>query len=148
MQIIFLDIDGVLVPQNFSTPEEIPTFDQKTIHRLNTLTSHFNALLVISSTWRLMHNLEKLQNILQQKGVKAPIIDQTPFIPYQPRHKEILTWLSNNLHNPFVELQSFTIIDDITDMGPLSRYSIKVNPKTGLTLENIGQATKILNIDL
>ena len=155
MNIIFLDVDGVLNSTNhlmelykkykkpfcgFDTP-----FDPNCLKNLNELVTQTNSKLVISSTWRkstkgmkiLLENLEKYE-------LDKSIIGCTPiFNTNVTSGSEIKTYLSQ-----FKEHQSklnFIILDDESDMDELLPHLIKTDENFGLTCENVKAAIKKLN---
>lgn len=108
MNVIFLDIDGVLNHElwyksqfhqkqmlkkakelyngdvkNSSKDWEISQFDPDRISLLNSLTDDTDAKIVISSTWRKGKTLEDMQILLNEElGVKAEIIGMTPYLRF------------------------------------------------------------------
>ena len=119
MKIIFLDIDGVLVTRNsikyqylnFPDEDEI-RFSKKAVKNLNKLIRLTKARIVISSTWRLFHSFEKLQNIFEEQEIKGKIISTTSVEKATieediPRGQKITDWLEQNS-----EVEQYVIIDD------------------------------------
>ena len=119
MKIIFLDIDGVLVTRNsikyqylnFPDEDEI-RFSKKAVKNLNKLIRLTKARIVISSTWRLFHSFEKLQNIFEEQKIKGKIISTTSVEKATieediPRGQKITDWLEQNS-----EVEQYVIIDD------------------------------------
>ena len=64
MNIIFLDIDGVL-NYNFSKPKK---WNRSICERLNKLMLDFNYKIVITSTWRHHYTIPQLQQIFNENG--------------------------------------------------------------------------------
>jgi len=119
MKVIFLDIDGVLVTrnsvkyqyQNFPDDTSI-RFGKSAVKNLNKLIRRTKAEIVISSTWRLFHSLEDLQNIFKKQGIRGKIISTTSIekAPVEidiPRGQKITAWL---VQHP--EVEKYVIIDD------------------------------------
>ena len=119
MKIIFLDIDGVLVTRNsikyqylnFPDEDEI-RFSKKAVKNLNKLIRLTKARIVISSTWRLFHSFEKLQNIFEEQKIKGKIISTTSVEKATieediPRGQKITDWLEQNS-----KVEQYVIIDD------------------------------------
>ena len=119
MKIIFLDIDGVLVTRNsikyqylnFPDEDEI-RFSKKAVKNLNKLIRLTKARIVISSTWRLFHSFEKLQNIFEEQEIKGKIISTTSVEKATieediPRGQKITDWLEQNS-----KVEQYVIIDD------------------------------------
>lgn len=61
---------------------------------------------VITSTWRVSHSKDELQNIFTKNGISIPIHDYTPILPSEGRGIEIEHWIMEN--SP----ESFIILDD------------------------------------
>jgi diphthamide synthase subunit DPH2 len=119
MKVIFLDIDGVLVTRNsikyqyLNFPNETSIrFSKKAVKNLNKLIRLTEAKIVISSTWRLFHPLEKLQNIFEEQKIKGKIISTTSVEKATieediPRGQKITDWLEQH-----PEVEQYLIIDD------------------------------------
>src|SRR5690349_18786719 len=104
--IIFLDIDGVLIPsRNLAQRKPALTC----VRNLNILAGATGAVVVVSSTWRNA-GLGRTTFLLQSWGVAAPIVGLTPELASQkngiwqakPRGREIQEWLAHNPHETFV----------------------------------------------
>lgn len=74
MNIIFTDIDGVLNPHWKSI------WSRKSINIYNRICKEFNLVPVITSTWRIAHDINTLQDIFNTQGIETPIYDYTPVI--------------------------------------------------------------------
>jgi len=119
MKVIFLDIDGVLVTRNsikyqhINFPDESALmFSRKAVRNLNKLIKITNAKIVISSTWRLLHSLDKLRKIFNEQNIIGEIISTTSIERVTleediPRGKKIADWLEQ--HN---NIEQYVIIDD------------------------------------
>ena len=149
MNIIFLDIDGVLNSQNklieiyniTGKPHSsiyFP-FDEKCLENLKNLVEETNSKIVITSTWRKYEEkMNVLINKFKEYNLDKSIIGYTPVLNIQ-RQYEIIEYLMSLDTNV-----NYVIIDDITDMGELNNKLIVTNYKTGLTKENVNSAIKIL----
>ena len=130
MNIIFLDIDGVLNCQIFYEERIKHSRDEwksyplceicpKRIEWLNDLVEKTKAKIVISSTWR-HSGIEYCKNVLEKCGFKGEIIDITPNIPRAVRGDEILEWINKNTEFLGVvcasDFETYVIIDDDSDM--------------------------------
>ena len=145
MNIIFLDIDGVLnshrklieVYNKTHKPHSgynYP-FDELCLENLKTLVETTNSKIVITSTWRKdKEGRDKLIQVLKEYELDQHIIGYTPILN-QPRGIEIKAYLSTLDHQP-----NFIILDDDTDMEELQEYLIKTNISVGLTKENTEKA--------
>ena len=109
-KVIFLDIDGVL---NTSGSKHIhnhgTAMDKKCVEVLRKIVEEFNAVIVISSAWRIGPGILRIKKGLSWVGWdNPPIIGKTPNLNLlkERRGKEIQHWLS---HNP---TESYIIIED------------------------------------
>ena len=141
-KIIFLDIDGIFNHHTyFAGPHKGYDYDlhyQKfcpdSKALFNKLIEQTNADIVISSTWRLYHNLDELKHIWKIENMLGNIIDVTPCLYSEtkfnaPRGCEIEKWLRNNgfyhcnwstnEQSSIMEqsdIANYIIIDDDSDM--------------------------------
>jgi len=82
---IFLDIDGVLATlrQYYSNNRKwhkefkVYNFDKKCVNVLNAIMEETNAIIILSSDWRINYDLEIMNRIFQYNNVKAVINDFT-----------------------------------------------------------------------
>lgn len=138
MNVIFLDIDGVLRTDASDrywsevTGQPIPKsvfdrlFSNHSIAILNEIVYITGAKVVITSTWRVQHSLEDLRNIFKIRGFRGEIIDKTNIIGN--RGEEIQEWLDTHPVNKYV------VIDD-----SVKDILIHINPKRVVKIEsNIG----------
>lgn len=140
--IIFLDIDGVLNSSEFVqaigdkwTMDEV---DPKAVERLNKIVEATGAEAVISSTWRRIHSLGFIKRVISNAGGKVSVIDDTPKLGGL-RGGEIQKWLDENPgHDKFV------ILDDNSDMEPLSNFLVQTTWDWGLQDEHVERAIEIL----
>lgn len=124
MQVIFLDIDGVLytkrsglafaqaIEQRRATPcddERVKAFDVEAVKNLGELVYLTGARLVVSSTWRLRADLHALRDLFRNLPFAHALLDTTG-TQRKTRAEEILAWL---LSHPGIT--SFAIIDDMLD---------------------------------
>ena len=141
MNIIFLDIDGVLNCRY--TKERYNGFigiDENILSKFKRIFDETDARIVLSSTWRLMKgNIDYLK---EEK--KLDIIDITPNLFEGPdkcnqrkdRGYEIQDWLDRHL-----EVKNYLILDDDSDMLPGQNF-FKTNIDTGITEEIIEKVIK------
>jgi hypothetical protein len=148
MNIIFLDIDGVLN----SEQQVIKLYRENQQARINRdfcplavsnllhiVESISNTKIVISSTWRKLHTLVELQNFFQAAGFPPElVIDTTPVLGTERGH-EIQKWLDNHTN-----VERFAILDDDSDMVHLMPYLAKTSYKEGLMLSVAEKAIETL----
>jgi HAD domain in Swiss Army Knife RNA repair proteins len=120
MRLVFLDIDGVL---NLGWVPGIG-FDWREhscVEALNQILEATDAVLVISSSWRLFETQEDLKRILLAEwGIRGEIVGATPEINFHDadleadlpdaRITEIRAWLNQADRDGWVE--SFVVLDD------------------------------------
>jgi len=160
MRIIFLDFDGVLNSREFFIANRdlirgATSFLQRGIAELNSesvrLMSDFaqemNAGVVISSSWRTLHSLGEINEMLIQTGWQTRLpFSVTPRDKHGFRGNEIIDWLSDF---GMVNVESFVIFDDDGDFHP-SQPLIRTSWDFGLQQQHIDIARNILltNINL
>jgi len=154
VRVVFLDIDGVLnhweylkrmkasgVRSRGCTTES--HIDPDCVGRLNGLLSRSNAKVVVSSTWRILHSIESLQETLEAKGFEGDIIDFTTTEDLGSRGAQINAWLES--HD---DIESFVIIDDDGDMGTLRPYWVQTSLfEGGIKDEHVEEAMQVLGFD-
>ena len=136
MNIIFLDIDGVMnsTEDRFST--ELENIDYWI--RLKRLTNETNSAIVLSSSWRI---IERLTNLVKKRLKEYDIkyVDKTPYL--SGRGHEIKTWLDST----DIKVDKFVIIDDeisdIVDLFP--NNVVKTDMYKGLQDDDVEKAIKI-----
>jgi len=141
--VLFLDIDGVLNSDRFRFAQpwgvrEVDMFDPAAVATLNAITRRWQLKLVISSSWRVMPDLEA---ILRAKGIEAEIIGLTPHAE-GPRGFEIAEWLVGH-----PEITSFVILDDDADMGELTDHLVRTDHRHGLVPEDVERVARVLNLE-
>lgn len=139
MNIIFTDIDGVL------NPHWIKKWSKKSIDLYNSLCNEYDLKPVITSTWRIAHTKEQLQEIFKKQGIIIDIYDYTPILSgvdnFVERGKEIKKWLDNNKYSNYI------VVDDKTsDIVPFVDNVIKCRSWIGFSEEEYEKATGILKV--
>ncbi len=135
MDIIFLDVDGVL--NNAKTLIRGKMLDDKCIIRLKTILDNTNTKLVLSSTWRLRKkNGVKLYKAFVKNGIDPKLlIGKTPNL--YKRENEIYHWVENHNVNKWIA------IDDISLKLPKEHF-INTSFFTGLIDDDVKKAIKLL----
>lgn len=148
MKIIFLDIDGVLNSHRTLVafngfPHGVDgyhrgQFDEVAIGLVRHLCKISDAVIVLSSSWRIIHDYRDIG-----KALELPIIDQTPSLA-ECRGAEIAMWLGERN-----DIETYVILDDDSDMldGQLPRF-VQTSHFNGLSWENAQQAAEILGVDI
>lgn len=126
LKVIFLDFDGVLnSAASFQWEKR-----KKTVRICDTLSpincSNLQFILerspevklVISSTWRKLHSMDKLTSVLNAYGVEsARVIGKTPITLSSDRGHEIRMWLEEHAN-----VKEYVILDD----DPSAANALKV----------------------
>ncbi len=153
MRVIFLDVDGVLnanrpvgedhqfVLKNWVLPH--------TVRHVNRIAAETGAVVCVSSTWRIGRELEDLKLDFAGVGLAAEIVGKTASGPcsWHPglecsqghRGAEIAHWLAEH-----PEVESYVILDDSSDMGPLLDRLVRTAWYKGLIRREVGKAVGIL----
>ena len=150
MNIIFLDVDGVLNSKNKLTEVYKKThkphsgysypFDENCLENLKFLIQETNSKIVITSTWRKEEEgITMLLKVLNEYDLDTKVIGYTPILN-TTRELEIKKYLSQINYNP-----NFIILDDDADFYELMPFLIKTNNQFGLTKENTKEAIIKLN---
>jgi hypothetical protein len=147
VNLIFLDFDGVL-NNTASLAEGIHLCPEKVIMVRN-LCIELDCQVVISSSWRVIHTLAEMKELLYRTGFhcRTRIIDTTPIngimdagLNRYRRGYEIEKWLCSK-----AEDYNYAIIDDIDEFLPYqkSRF-VRTNDHTGITSDDIFKIKQIL----
>lgn len=130
MNIVFLDIDGVLVTRN-SVNTHTP--HPPCLAALTDLVERTDVRIVLSSDWRF---LDTPQNIFTKFGFAYVdhFLGITPKTEDGPRGLQIQAWLDSRatIRDGMI-YDKFAIIDDNDDMEHLTPFLFKIDPKDGLT---------------
>lgn len=156
MNIIFLDIDGVLVTDfRRSNSEEIDgelyhKFNEECVSNLNDLVKDTNSKIVVSSTWRHF-GIDALRKIFKHNNIESDILDITPtetlseighLFMGDKRGNQIERWI---IENSDPEIINYVIIDDFSDFldNQIPRF-VKTFINDGFTKSDLELAKKIL----
>ena len=144
MNIIFLDIDGVLnsyrtvaasggYPHDFQ-PWSMDRFDPVAIKLVKSLCLESLASVVLSSSWKHEFTAKEVAD-----GLDLPVIDVTPNLP-DVRGHEIQAWL-----NAHTGVKNYVILDDCGDMLESQKdHFVQTKHAEGLSYENYCKASEIL----
>lgn len=140
MNIIFLDIDGVLNYENSKNKVE-----EEKVKLLKEIVDQTGAEIVLSSDWRCWwdkpdEDFKLLIDNLNKFGLK--LISKTPETVHSYRGAEIHQWL-NEWTGEAVE--RFVILDDNIDMKPYMDRLVQTDFKRGLCREDAERAVKLMN---
>ncbi len=146
--LIFLDIDGVMVPaKGWKLPETLkedgfPMFSDKATKALKQLISmDRNVRVILSTSHRDRFPIDTWKQIFERRGVTIENLGRLESNEnlIKKRKDEILTWLKNNE----VGDNDFIIIDDDSTLNSLpdkfKRNLVLTSPMIGLTSANLAQ---------
>lgn len=151
MKVIFLDFDGVLNSEasfrmevrrkNSNVSDSLSAVACSNLQYI--LEQDADIKIVISSTWRKLHTLVELGNILNSYGVTGKIIGKTPSIVNGHRGHEIKLWLADNPN-----VTKFVVIDDDSDASEAVRESknghfFQTTAEDGLLFKQAKQIAKL-----
>lgn len=164
MKILFLDFDGVLNSQKWliANKEAIingsgltwrgaAELDPIGVRRVLSIIEATGAAVVISSSWRIIHEMEEIKEIFKLAGfpeMGQHIIDKTPFERFEHvlRGNEIQDWIIQ-FESKNGQLTSFCILDDDSDMLPRQRPNfVQTTWQDGIQEEHVQRAIKILGV--
>jgi hypothetical protein len=146
MQIIMLDIDGVLVTRKSLKNGQSGVrakADPRAVAQLNRVLKETGAQIVITSTWRLVMGPGRFQYLLRDEwGVQGCVIGTTPtcnaiksgLAISLPRSAEIQAWLDLVRSSSVVTIEKFVIVDDDSDMGHLNKHLVRTELAVHLDL--------------
>ena len=146
MNVIFLDIDGVLA----TLKTDYSYFEPACLKRLNKIVRAIDAHIVVSSTWRIGSSLTNLQTKFDRDPyLKQRVIGMTPVFPRKEDRKplepfgrglEISAWLNDN------EVEKHIVIDDDSfDIEPHLEFLICTDAYLGLQDKDVAPAIALLN---
>lgn len=147
MNILFLDIDGVLNSgRTFAAFGAYPLsvrgadrrmFDEVAISLVRGVVRAAGAKIILSSAWRLTEDLQEMAD-----GLDLPIIGKTPHIPEACRGAEIDDWMRLN---PGVE--RYAILEDLETMLPHQEpYVVRTSPQDGLCYADAAKLATLLGV--
>lgn len=147
MNVIFLDIDGVLRTHKSDKEwygQNIPTnvfnrkFSPNSINILNEIIKLTNARLIISSTWREHYSINELRKIFTNNGYKYDIYDITTKLGY--RGEEIQYWLDTHDVNRYI-----VVDDNIKEISKNINNKRIVECLNGLTEKEFQTIIRLMN---
>lgn len=149
MQIIFLDIDGVL--NNYDVARHACQKDDMSLEamigkpfmeRLNDIVRRTDCQIVISSSWRKILSLTEIRKGFKFHGFQGKIISTTPELDKE-RGYEIDEWMKH--YGKSMHVEKFVIIDDDDDMVHLSSHLVQTDMTFGLTDIHVEKIVELLN---
>lgn len=151
MNIIFLDIDGVITPYSMPEGDRVQSVSgrasRKCVAVLNKIVEATDAEIVVSSAWRTD---PRISMALKQLGVVKPILSVTPHDNHKGmlRGNEIRLWLMDNESITGVKhynFRTYVILDDDSDMLYWQKDNfMKIDGRVGLQETDISKAVSII----
>jgi HAD domain in Swiss Army Knife RNA repair proteins len=134
MNVIFLDVDGVLNTVGLLYHYGFEYIDEDMVELLSKLVRKTGSKIVLSSTWRLDNKSRGLvDEALARYGMS--ILDRTPKIEGAVRSEEISDWLGRH-----PEVVRYAIIDDTAEAGMgLEKNFFRTDPDIGLDEKTVGE---------
>lgn len=136
--LLYLDIDGVMVPANSWRRPEIledgfPEFSSKAIKSLNRIISNSSADIVLTTSHKYKYTLNEWNNIFRRRNINVNKISRLPRnTKYLNRKEELIRWF-NAEHSK----GRFIIIDDDKSLNALPEFLkdklIQTSGSVGLT---------------
>jgi len=152
MNIIFLDIDGVLNDFEKSwreVPDYCPDIVPRCVVNLNKIIRASEAKLVLSSSWKDLitqghMSVYGFERLLQTHGVQSFLLAHTPHLSGE-RWNEIAAWLREpwQVNKQKVSIDRYCILDDYGDAFG-GRPGVKTSGSVGLTEADADLAIEIL----
>jgi hypothetical protein len=150
--LIFLDIDGVMVPAKSWKSLELlddgfPSFSFQSTHVLQSIISD-STTVYLTTSHKSIYSIKEWQGIFLRRGIKIKRLKSLDAnINNLSRKDEILDWFTVNPTD-----QSFVIIDDDKSLNSLPSYLkdhlILTSPMVGLTQAHLEQINFVLNKNL
>ena len=160
MKVLFLDFDGVLNSAKFlhENHEEIKKanggsflhrhikeIDPVAFERVRRIVETTNSKIVISSSWRILHPIEEINEMFKIHGWdNPPIIDYTPRIMKSGsiRGDEIQSWIDNQ---KVEKLTTYVCLDDDNDFHD-SQNLVQTTWQGGIQEEHVDAALYYLSL--
>jgi len=147
--LLFLDIDGVMIPaKGWKTPEFLedgfPAFSAKATSALQQLIAK-DATIVLTTSHKNKFSIEEWKSIFGRRGINVERIKSLPENNTNfSRKEELINWFDANGVN-----ESFVILDDDKSLNSLPEFLkanlVQTSPYIGLTEEHVAAIQSILH---
>lgn len=156
MRVLFTDIEGVLatcasmgrswhtrLPRADLPGKDSPItpLEATCVERFNRIVRLTDAEVVVCSIWGREFQTGPLCAYLRSNGVDSVILGRTPVAQqYRIRGEDIQQWLDEAT----APIESFCILDDHDDMGPLRDRLVQTKHAAGLQDQDVERAVRLL----
>lgn len=150
--LLFLDIDGVMVPaKGWKSPEILNdgffAFSAKATHALQSLISE-NATIMLTTSHKSKFSIEEWKSIFKNRGINIERIKSlSENFNNLSRKDEIVNWFNVNSVN-----EEFVIVDDDKSLNELPNFLkenlVQTSPYVGLTEEHLEAIQSVLHKQL
>ena len=156
MKFIFLDIDGVFIPDKckylefgrhamYDNSDHWVSYDPFAVKFLNRLFDQNDDLYAVTqSTWRQNYPVEWLLKHFVVQGCNFRWHDDTYTNPGLERWLSIRNWLHEH---PEISRDQIAILDDEKPPYDLQTRTVRVDEVNGLSLKNCQRLVSLLNLD-
>lgn len=155
--LIFLDVDGVIATQRRihevyistgkSCPPGLPQIDQLCMKILTRIVHDFDALIVVSSTWR-KHPRDMFDLCQVLSDYHIPLLGMTTTSSISgsyDRDLQILDYLETHYTKQGCKIPKFIVLDDDSkDLKRVAEHLIQTDGRNGLSEEDYLAAAKLL----
>lgn len=142
MNIIFLDIDGVMKPaRSYLKEGNIKNtnggFDELSVAAINKICARCDAKIVFNTTWNYRHE-PSIQEIGVKEGLTGEILGKTNYPRTESRLAAIQEWIKNH---PSVPVTNWVAMDD----APINHENaVCIEAEFGIGVNDYIKATEIL----
>lgn len=145
--LLFLDIDGVMVPaKGWKNPELLndgfPAFSRRASDALQHLMSE-NVTIMLTTSHKANFSIEEWKSIFRNRGIHTNKIERLPEnIDNLNRKDEIVNWFKvNNTEENFIIIDDDTSLNDLPDY--LKAHLVQPSPLIGLTEEHLVRLSEL-----
>lgn len=147
--LIFLDIDGVMVPaKSWASPvileDGFPEFSAKATNALRNLVSEdVTIMLTTSHKWR--YSIDAWKVLFAKRGIFLHKLDRLDDnVSHLNRKDEIMQWIgAHHYHEDFVIIDDDSSLNDLPDF--LKKHLILTSPIIGLTENHLDTVRSMIN---
>ncbi len=148
MNVVFLDIDGVMIHNNYRVRSNKHSFEEfcpMAVKYLMEILYKTNSKIVISSSLRVVYDdLNMLrEELFSHYQLDQFVVGVTPFLGNVDRGDEIQAYI-DSIKNTELKVDKFIIIDDSDSMAHLKDRLVQCKNYAGLSEEHIAEALELM----